>query len=98
MYVENSDKSFNITVKYPFDYNNKTVVYTGEDAPLDNYNFDSAIQICAQFFVGVVIVTGIMAIVTLLMSCAVHRNEVVASKVSIAVSKTFSSFIVITEQ
>lgn len=86
VYVANSDKSFNITVKYPFDYNNRTVVFTDEDAPLDNFNFDPAIQVCAQLFVGVVIVTGITAAVTLLMSCAVHKNERLATKVSIAVS------------
>lgn len=86
VYVANSDKSFNITVKYPFDYNNRTVVFTDEDGPLDSFNFDPAIQICAQLFVGVVIVTGITAAVTLLMSCAVHKNERVANKVSIAVS------------
>ena len=86
MYVTNSDKSFNITVKYPFDYNNRTVVFTDEDGPLDSFNFDPAIQICAQLFVGVVIVTGIIAAVTLLMSCAVHKNERVANKVLIAVS------------
>ena len=89
VYVANSDKSFNITVKYPFDYNNRTVVFTDEDAPLDSFNFDPAIQICAQLFVGVVIVTGITAAVTLLMSCAVHKNERVANKVSIAVSMQF---------
>lgn len=86
VYVANSDKSFNITVKYPFDYNNRTVVFTDEDAPLDNFNFDPAIQVCAQLFVGVAIVTGITAAVTLLMSFAVHRNERLATKVSIAVS------------
>lgn len=62
------------------------MVFTDEDGPLDNFNFDPAIQICAQLFVGVVIVTGITATVTLLMSCAVHKNERVANKVSIAVS------------
>ena len=91
VYVTNSDKSFNITVKYPFDYNNRTVVFTDEDGPLDSFNFDPAIQVCAQLFVGVVIVTGIAAAVTLLMSCAVHKNERVANKVSITVSmETFS--------
>lgn len=86
VYVTNSNKSFNITVKYPFDYNNRTVVYTDEDGPLDSFNFDPAIQVCAQLFVGVVIVTGITAVLTLLMSCAVHKNERVANKVLIAVS------------
>lgn len=86
VYVANSDKSFNITVKYPFNYNNRTVVFTDEDAPLDNFNFDPAIQVCAQLFVGVAIVTGITAALTLLMSCVVHRNERLATKVSIAVS------------
>ena len=84
--MENSNKSFNITVKYPFDYNNSTVVYTDEDAPLDSFNFDPAIRVCAQLFVGVVIVTGITAVATLVMSCAVHKNERVTYKVSIAVS------------
>ena len=86
IYVTNSTNSFNITVKYPFDYNNNTVVYTNEDAPLDSFNFDPAIQVCAKFFVAVVIVTGFAAVITLFMSCLVHRNERMASKVSIAVS------------
>jgi len=84
VYIRNSDKSFNITVKYPFDYNNRTVVFTDEDVPLDSFNFDPAIQVCVRLFVAVVIVTGITAAVTLLMSCAVHKNERVANKVSIA--------------
>lgn len=62
------------------------MVYTDEDGPLDSFNFDPAIQVCAQLFVGVVIVTGITAVLTLLMSCAVHKNERVANKVLIAVS------------
>ena len=90
--MTNSDKSFNITVKYPFDYNNNTVVYTDEDGPPENFNFDLAIHICAQLFVGVVIVTGIAAVATLLMSCAVHKNEHAANKVSIAVSDQFYHF------
>lgn len=84
--MTNSPNSFNITVKYPFDYNNDTVVYTDEDAPLKSFNFDPAIKICAQLFVGVVIVTGITAVATLMMSCAVHKNERMGNKVSIAVS------------
>ena len=90
--MKNSDKSFNITVKYPFDYDNNTVVYTDEDGPPENFNFDPAIRICAQLFVGVVIVTGIAAVATLLMSCAVHKNEYAANKVSIAVSDQFYHF------
>ena len=82
----NSTNSLNITVKYPFDYNNDTVVYTDEDGPLNNFNFDPAIKVCAQLFVGVTVVTCITAIATLLMSCAVHRNERVANKTLIAVS------------
>lgn len=84
VYQRDSDKSFNITVKYPFDYNNETAVYTDEDGPLTSFNFDPAIKVCAQLFVAVVIVAGLLAIATLLISCAVHRKERVASKVSIA--------------
>lgn len=62
------------------------MVFTDEDEPLDSFNFDPAIQVCVRLFVAVVIVTGITAAVTLLMSCAVHKNERVANKVSIAVS------------
>lgn len=86
IYMENSTHSLNMTVKYPFDYNNKTVVYTDEDAPLNNFNFDPAIEVCAKLFVGVSVVTCIAALATLLVSCVVHRNERVANKVLIAVS------------
>lgn len=84
VYKEHSDKSFNITVKYPFDYNNETAVYTDEDEPLTSFNFDPAIRVCAQLFVGVVIVAGLLAIAMLLISCAIHRDERVANKVSVA--------------
>ena len=84
--MQNSANSFNITVKYPFDYNNDTVVYTDEDAPLKSFNFDPAIPVCAKLFVGVTVITCIAALATLLMSCAVHRNERMANKVLISVS------------
>ena len=92
VYKEHSDKSFNITVKYPFDYNNETAVYTDEDEPLTSFNFDPAIKVCAQLFVGVVIVAGLLAIAMLLISCAIHRDERVANKVSVAVSENFALF------
>lgn len=92
VYKEHSDKSFNITVKYPFDYNNETAVYTDEDEPLTSFNFDPAIRVCAQLFVGVVIVAGLLAIAMLLISCAIHRDERVANKVSVAVSENFALF------
>ena len=86
IYVLNSNKSLNFTVKYPFNYDNTTIVYTDEDAPIDSFKFDSAIQVCVKLFVGVTVITCIAAVAVLLVSCAVHRNEKMGYKVLIAVS------------
>lgn len=80
----NSNKSLNFTVKYPFNYDNTTIVYTDEDAPIDSFKFDSAIQVCVKLFVGVTVITCIAAVAVLLVSCAVHRNEKMGYKVLIA--------------
>ena len=90
IYVTNTTQSLNFTVKYPFEYNNKTIVYTGEDSPIRNFNFDPAIEACVKLFVGVSVVTCFAAVTTLMVGCVVHRNEDKANKVLIAVSSPFS--------
>ena len=87
--MTNTTKSLNFTVKYPFEYNNETIVYTGEDNPVGNFNFDPAIEACVKLFVGVSVVTCFAAVTTLIVGCLVHRNEQKANKVLIAVSTLF---------
>ena len=87
VYDKGGIHSFNITVKYPFHYDNSTAVYTEEEAP-PNFNFDPAIQVCVQLFVGVVVVMAIAAVIMVFVACAVHKNSRLASKVMITVSMT----------
>lgn len=84
IYVTNTTRSLNFTVKYPFEYNNETIVFTGEDNPVGNFNFDPAIEACVKLFVGVSVVTCFAAVTTLIVGCVVHRNEDKANKVLIA--------------
>ena len=86
IYVTNTTRSLNFTVKYPFEYNNETIVFTGEDNPVGNFNFDPAIEACVKLFVGVSVVSCFAAVTTLIEGCVVHRNEDKANKVLIAVS------------
>ena len=86
IYVTNTTRSLNFTVKYPFEYNNETIVFTGEDNPVGNFNFDPAIEACVKLFVGVSVVSCFAAVTTLIVGCVVHRNEDKANKVLIAVS------------
>lgn len=83
IYVKNSTNSFNITVEYPFEYTNKTVVYTDESEPLKSFSFDPAIEVCAKLFVYSTTLTCIAAITMLSVSCVVQGNENVSNKVLI---------------
>ena len=87
--MTNTTRSLNFTVKYPFEYNNETIVFTGEDNPVGNFNFDPAIEACVKLFVGVSVVSCFAAVTTLIVGCVVHRNEDKANKVLIAVSTLF---------
>ena len=85
--IDHTGESFNITIKYPFHYDNTTAVYTDEDNP-PKFNFDPAIQVCAQLFVAMVIVTGVAAFLVVLLACSVHRTYSQARKLMVTVSTT----------
>ena len=82
--VEGTGRSFNITVKYPFHYDNTTAAYTEEDVP-PNFSFDPALEIIVQVFVVTATVTGGVALLVTLLSCSTGGSAK-AKKFMIAVS------------
>ncbi|XP_031553196.1 uncharacterized protein LOC116290332 [Actinia tenebrosa] len=83
---------FNITVKYPFKYyENITAIYTEEETPL-KFSFDGAINICAQLFVAVSVLSMMVALVMVVFSIIVHKADSMARPVMY--SELFSAIIV----
>lgn len=93
LHATEDNKWFNITVKYPFKYyENVTAIYTDEETPL-KFSFDGAINVCAQLFVAVSVLSMVVALVMVLLSIIVHKADSMARPVMYSVS-TIQIFVV----
>ncbi len=65
---------FNITLKFPFHYDNKTAIYTNETIP-PNFAFGQQVEICSWLFVGINGAWFIMAAAILVSYISAHGGE-----------------------
>ena len=72
---KNANAWFNITLKFPFEYESKTVVYTNATLNLPEFSFGEEVKICSWLFLGINGAWFLMALALLVAYITVHGSE-----------------------